>query len=167
MRLIVTLYAACVAADGINAVNIIPGKACGLQTEVKTADRSLSASDIMRTYSGRSKDCKIVTKFNIFFVVYRGKSFFSEMSCLIIEDDARFREVKAKIKAARTTSTTAPRVGNSTLYYNDTEMTYFQAKEKCRDLGSDLVEMRTEEEWDEVRTHVSVLRFRVVQKRHD
>ena len=89
------------------------------------------------------------------------------MSCLIIEDDARFREVKAKIKAARTTSTTAPRVGNSTLYYNDTEMTYFQAKEKCRDLGSDLVEMRTEEEWDEVRTHVSVLRFRVVQKRHD
>ena len=78
MRLIVTLYAACVAADGINAVNIIPGKACGLQTEVKTADRSLSASDIMRTYSGRSKDCKIVTKFNIFFVVYihQGKIFF-------------------------------------------------------------------------------------------
>ena len=97
------------------------------------------------------------------------------MSCLIIEDDARFREVKAKIKAARTTSTTAsttttttpPRVGNSTLYYNDTMMTYFQAREKCRDLGSDLVEMRTEEEWDEVRNHGSLLTFRVVQKRHD
>ena len=68
MRLIVTLYAAwCVAADGIDAINIIPGKACGLQTEVKTADRSLSASDIMRTYSGRSKDDgKVTTKFKIF-----------------------------------------------------------------------------------------------------
>ena len=67
MRLIVTLYAAwCVAADGIDAINIIPGKACGLQTEVKTADRSLSASDIMRTYSGMSKDSKVTKIINIF-----------------------------------------------------------------------------------------------------
>ena len=51
-----------------------------------------------------------------------------------------------------------PPVGSSTLYYNDTMMTYFQAREKCRDLDSDLVEMRTEEEWDEVRNHGS---FRV------
>ena len=49
MWLIVTLYATCLA-DCLNALNIIPGKACGLQTEVKTADRSLSASDIMRTF---------------------------------------------------------------------------------------------------------------------
>ena len=72
------------------------------------------------------------------------------------------------LTTASTTTTTTPRVGNSsTLYYNDTMMTYFQAREKCRDLGSDLVEMRTEEEWDEVRNHGSLLTLRVVQKRHD
>ena len=71
------------------------------------------------------------------------------------------------LTTASTTTTTTPRVGNSTLYYNDTMMTYFQAREKCRDLDSDLVEMRTEEEWDEVRNHGSLLTLRVVQKRHD
>ena len=58
MRLVLMFYAACLA-DCLDAINIIPGKACGLQTEVRTADGSLSASDIMRTYSGRSKDSTV------------------------------------------------------------------------------------------------------------
>ena len=83
------------------------------------------------------------------------------MSCLIIEDDARFREVKAKIKATKTSNSTKisqklfTRVGNFTLHYNDTSMTYFQARKKCHDLGATLVEMRTEDEWNEVKTQPS------------
>ena len=83
------------------------------------------------------------------------------MSCLIIEDDARFREVKAKIKAKKTSSSTMTsqnlftRVGNFTLHYNNTLMTYFQAREKCRNLSSNLVEMKTEEEWNEVKSRTS------------
>ena len=87
------------------------------------------------------------------------------MSCLIIEDNARFREVKAKIEAAKAaesaaTSTTTESVdmasdgftpvGNSKVLYINSKITYFEAKEKCRSLGSNLVEMRSEEERNEV-----------------
>ena len=55
MWLMAAFHVISLMAEGSNAINIIPGKACGLQTEVKTADRGLSASDIMRTYTGRPK----------------------------------------------------------------------------------------------------------------
>ena len=59
MWLILALYYFACLAKGTDAINIIPGKACGLQTEVRTADRRLSASDIIRNYPGMALDgCK-------------------------------------------------------------------------------------------------------------
>ena len=56
MLLILALHSFACMAEGTDAINIIPGRACGLQTEVRTADKRLSASDIIRTYPGMALD---------------------------------------------------------------------------------------------------------------
>lgn len=48
------------------------------------------------------------------------------------------------------------KIGESILFMDKTAMTYDQAKDKCRELNSALVEIWTEEEWKEV-IHLTII----------